>query len=158
MLTLSHADSNEAPLPAHTPLVPPLYPTPVPSLHKTSQNFDAAPLRHLHRTVSGPAQANRAQPLYSQRAQRYSADLELQSHRPAIQSTDHLSAEPLFRDGIAHHVGQTSGDWFAAQQAQHAQQRPLYDCQGLAGESQHAEQRQSSEFAHVPSAESEARR
>ena len=157
MLTLSHADSNEAPLPANTPLIPPvgspLYPTPVPSLHNTSQDFDAAPVRRLHRAVSGPAYS--AQPLYSQRSKRYSADPELHLRRFAMQSTGQSSADPTVHDGIAYHaVQQTSGERNAAQQAQ----QQLYDFQGFAGESQHAEQRQSFDFAHGPSAESQARR
>ena len=159
MLTLSHADSNEAPLPAHTPLIPPvgssLYPTPVPSLRNASQDFDAAPPRRLHRAVSGPAQGYSAQPQYSQRSKRYSADLELHSRQFAMQSTGDSSAEPSVRDGIAYNaVQQTSGNRNAAQQAQ----QRLYDSQGYARESQHAEQQQLFDVAHGPSGEAQARR
>ena len=160
MLTLSHADSNEAPLPDHTPLIPPvgssLYPTPGPSLHNTSQDMDAAPPRRLHRAVSGPAQGYNAQPLYSHRSHRYSADLELHSSRLAMPATSGLlSAEPTVHKGFAYHpVQQTSGDHSRAYRTsidrnavQQAQQQPLYDSHGSIGERQHADQQHSFDFA-----------
>ena len=158
MLTLSHADSNEAPLPAHIPLMTPvgapLYPTPVPSLPNTSQDFEAAPLRRLHRAVSGPAQGYSAQPLYSQRSQRYSADVELHSRHLGMHPTSgQSSAEPTVHNGIAYHaVHGMSGDCSSAQQG------PLYDILGSNGEPQHAQQQHTSGVAHGISAEAQARR
>lgn len=158
MLTLSHADSNEAPLPAHIPLMTPagapMYPTPVPTLHNTSQDFEAAPLRRLHRAVSGPAQGYSAQPLYSQRSQRYSADVEVHSrHLGMHPASGQSSAEPTVHNGVTHHaVYGIPSDYSAAQQ------RPLYDFLGSNGEPQHAQQQHTSDVAHRLSAEAQARR
>lgn len=158
MLTLSHADSNEGPLPAHTPLMTPvgapLYPTPVPSLPNTSQDFEAAPLQRLHRAVSGPAQGYSAQPLYSQRPQRYTADVELHSRQFGMHpNSGQSSAEPTVHNGIAHHaVLGIYSDYSAAQQ------RPLYDFLGSNAEPHHAQQQHTSDVAHGLSAELQAHR
>ena len=125
MLTLSHADSNEAPWPPHPgPMLPTATPlsTPVPSAPSSMYNSRRAFCSNPQMSqLPSSSCSSGAQPWHSQHAQRYSADHELHQQASSGQIRRLSSMDPsLVLGGPCDLLAIPLDD---PQHAQHMQQR-----------------------------------
>ena len=145
-MTLSHADSNEAPLSFQPPPGIPMDNSqdPSTSLDDVSHDFIRPQPQRLQQASGGSAQNHGSHALYSQRSQRYSADVELHTPRtqPDICQFNRLSS----MDAVHHAGGPCDFLDQPAGEAQQPQQQLYNSLQQPFIKPQQAQQQRSFEF------------